>query len=1174
MKKILLILSVFSAFSLFANNETTILRGKKAAEKIANSEVVRLKAFTNIPNYVKFKKGKEIPFTMLERWLNQFHTTEGRHGLKLIKQEVGKLGLTHYRYQQTINGIPVELSAFIAHVKDGLVISMNGEMFSDITVPGNASLSEELALGKALDFIAADLYKWEIEEEEEHLKHEQGDAMATYYPKGELVLINEGGKVEGAIKLAYKFNIYAQKPYSRREIFVDASSGEIVWEETKIHHADAVGSATTAYSGVQTMTTDNNGGTFRLRETGRGNGIETYDMNMGTNYGAAVDFTDNDNNWNNVNADLDEYATDAHWGSEMTYDYFLNEHGRNSIDGAGFVLRSYVHFDLIANGGPSQNNAFWDGQRMTYGDGQGGVTPLTAIDITGHEITHGLTSNTADLIYQDESGALNESFSDIFGNTIERVARPVQNSWEMGEDLNWVIRDMSNPNALNDPDTYFGTNWAPLGGADNGGVHSNSGVQNYWYYLLVNGGTGTNDNSDNYTVSGIGLTDAGSIAFRNLTVYLTQSSEFSDARFYAIQSAIDLFGGCSAEVGATTDAWYAVGVGPAYVPTASSDFDAIIVSSCIAPFTANFNNLSVNGLTFDWDFGDGNTSTLTNPSNTYMNYGTFTVELIADGGLPCGIDTTSKVAYIVIDSTLACATVLPTTGTATTQTACSGTIYDSGGATANYGADEDAIVTVTPVGASTVDLNFLSFDIEPGSNNNCDYDFVEIYNGPTTSSPLIGRYCNDNIPTTVSSTVNSITILFHSDNVVEHGGFEVQWSCNLATQAPAADFTNHVDTTCTGEVFFTDVSTNFPNSWTWDFGDGNGSSTQHPTHVYTTTGVYTVELTSSNVIGTDVETKTNLIYVNIPVAPAVIGDSVCANSSANLSASGSGDLLWYTLSSGGAVVNTGTNYTTPLLTVTTNYFVENVMIAPSLNVGKLDNTGTGSPANVQEHLFFDVSKTIEIVSVNVYSTSSGIRLFQLRSNTGAVLQSKGVLVNGTGLQTIDMNFVVDPGVDYELGPSPTTPSVDLFRNLTNLNYPYQINGLVSITHSSNSLNGGLDHYPYFYDWVVKEIDCASPREQVTAIVDPCTGIDDNTNNSGLKSFINSSNELELSMTNFEEGEYSLVIINALGQVIVTEQINVTSNQQTEIVEMDTKANGMYYVNIYNRKQNYTSKVVK
>lgn len=636
MRKLLVFATVLSFFSASASQEELVLRGTQADAKVLNSEVVRLKNFTNVPNYVQFRRGKEIPFANLESWLSKFYTTDATFGLKLIKAEDDKLGFTHFRYQQTINGIPVELTTYLAHVKDGKIVSVNGNIFGDVNPTANTALNETQALNKALGYINAAQYKWEIQSQEDHLKWEQEDPSATYYPKGELVFMNDKGNIKNTLKLAYKFNIYAQSPLSRREIFVDAITGEIVWEQNMLHDADVTGTASTLYSGTQTITCDNSSGPFRLRETGRGNGIRTYTNNNTTNY-TNTDITNGSTTWTTPNA-----GVDAHWGAEKTYDYYFNVHGRNSIDGNGFALISYVNHDN------NYQNAFWDGTRMTYGDGSGNNTPLTSIDIAGHEITHGLTSNTADLVYSYESGALNESFSDIFGNTIERVERPSQYNWKLGEDLNWIIRDMSNPNSKGDPDTYGGTNWY-TGSNDNGGVHTNSGVQNFWYYLLTEGGSGTNDNNDVYTVSSIGITKSSEVAFRNLTVYLSQNSQYVDARFYAIQSAVDLFGGCSFEVEQVTNAWYAVGVGLPYSATVNSDFNAPALTSCTVPFTVNFNNTSFNASSYTWDFGDGNNSTQSNPSNTYLANGTYTVELIADGGL-CGKDTTVKTAYIVVNT--------------------------------------------------------------------------------------------------------------------------------------------------------------------------------------------------------------------------------------------------------------------------------------------------------------------------------------------------------------------------------------------------------------------------------------------------------------------------------------------------------------------------------------------
>ena len=339
---------------------------------------------------------------------------------------------------------------------------------------------------------------------------------------------------------------------------------------------------------------------------------------------------------------------------------------------------------------------------------------------------------------------------------------------------------MENPNSLGDPDTYMGVNWVPANGPDNGGVHANAGVQNFWYVLLTDGGTGINDNGDAYAVVGVGLTDAAKIAFRNLTIYLTPSSGYSDARFFSIQSAVDLFGGCTSEVEAVTNAWYAVGVGPAYSPTTISDFETVSSPSCFVPFTVDFTNNSLNGTSFEWDFGDGTTSTVVEPSHTYTDFGEYTVQLIVDGGMACGIDTTIIENYIQLDSTLPCLVTLE--GTIPTQTVCAGTLFDSGGMTGDYNSNEFSLVTISPTGASSIDLTFIQFDVE-GFPPTCGTDRLTVYDGPSASSPVIGEYCNINLPPPVLTTSSgSVTLLFQADGNTEGDGFQIDWSCsNLAT---------------------------------------------------------------------------------------------------------------------------------------------------------------------------------------------------------------------------------------------------------------------------------------------------------------------------------------------------------------------------------------------------------
>jgi Zn-dependent metalloprotease len=188
---------------------------------------------------------------------------------------------------------------------------------------------------------------------------------------------------------------------------------------------------------------------------------------------------------------------------------------RNGYDNLGSPFRSYVHFFT------GYNNAFWNVSFMSYGDGNGtNYSPLTTLDVCAHELTHGVTEHSSNLIYANESGALNESFSDIAGVSVDYFANPGGANFLIGEQCYTpatpgdALRYMNNPNLANNPDTYLGTFWYG-GTSDNGGVHTNSGVQNFWYYLLCQGGSGTNDFGFVYNVAGIGINNARQIAYRN-----------------------------------------------------------------------------------------------------------------------------------------------------------------------------------------------------------------------------------------------------------------------------------------------------------------------------------------------------------------------------------------------------------------------------------------------------------------------------------------------------------------------------------------------------------------------------------------------------------------------------------------------------------------------------------
>jgi Zn-dependent metalloprotease len=300
-------------------------------------------------------------------------------------------------------------------------------------------------------------------------------------------------------------------------------------------------------------------GKYRLRETTRGEGIATINAESGLGFINYVDFVQDTFP---IVSENNRAGVSIHWASEITYDYFMETFGRNSYDDKGGAIVSYA--DWIEE--DNRNNASWNGAFAVYGSGDGLVYgSWGAIDVVGHEISHGITDHSANLVYQGESGALNESFSDIFGGAVEFYAEGRdKGDWMMGEDIYknpGAIRSLKNPKALSDPDTYLGEYWYnTINSNDNGGVHTNSGVQNHWFYLLAEGGSGENDDRVPYQVTGIGLDDASAIAYRNLTQYLLPDSRYVDAATYSIQSAEDLFGEESRQAQSVGEAWEAVGI--------------------------------------------------------------------------------------------------------------------------------------------------------------------------------------------------------------------------------------------------------------------------------------------------------------------------------------------------------------------------------------------------------------------------------------------------------------------------------------------------------------------------------------------------------------------------------------------------------------------------------------
>ncbi|WP_405882579.1 M4 family metallopeptidase [Streptomyces sp. NBC_01136] len=469
---------------------------------------------------------------------------------KLIVKDVvqDKDGTTHTRYERTYAGLPVLGGDLVVHEKAGKTEGVTKATKATIKV---ASLKPQVTVAKA---------------EKQALTAAKAAGSAKSQADGARKVIWAGS---GKPVLAYETivgGLQDDGTPNQLHVITDAATGKKLFEYQGIENATGTGK--TLYSGTVSLTTTLSGSTYSLTDASRG-GHKTYNLKHGTSSGTGTLFTNTTNTWGTGTASSSSTdvtaAADAAYGAQETWDFYKNTFGRSGIKNDGVGAYSRVHY------GSSYVNAFWDDSCfcMTYGDGSGNTDPLTSLDVAGHEMSHGVTANTAGLDYSGESGGLNEATSDIFGTGVEFYAN---NASDPGD---YLIGEKININGDGTPLRYMDQPSKDGGSADswsssvgNLDVHYSSGVANHFFYLLsegsgaktINGVSYNSPTSNGSTVTGIGRAKALQIWYKALTTYFTSTTDYAGARAGTLSAASDLYGSSSTEYKTVAAAWSAVNV--------------------------------------------------------------------------------------------------------------------------------------------------------------------------------------------------------------------------------------------------------------------------------------------------------------------------------------------------------------------------------------------------------------------------------------------------------------------------------------------------------------------------------------------------------------------------------------------------------------------------------------
>ncbi|MEU8700252.1 M4 family metallopeptidase [Streptomyces sp. NPDC048680] len=454
-------------------------------------------------------------------------------------------GTTHTRYERTFSGLPV-LGG------DLIVQESKSGATESVTKASKATTAQLKAVDTAAEVAPATAEKQALGA----AKADGSDKTVAEKAPRKVVWM-----ASGTPQLAYETvvgGLQEDGTPNALHVVTDATSGAKLYEWQGIEK----GTGNTEYSGQVTLNTS---GSYNLTDTTRGN-HKTYNLNHGSS-GTGTLFSGSDDIWGDgTPQNAETAAADAHYGAAETWDYYKNVHGRTGIRGDGVGAYSRVHY------GNSYVNAFWDDSCfcMTYGDGSGNASPLTALDVAAHEMTHGVTSNTAGLNYSGESGGLNEATSDIFATAVEFYSNNATDKGDylIGEKID--INGDGTPLRYQDKPSRDGISKdAWYSGIGNIDVHYSSGPANHFFYLLsegsgaktINGVSYDSPTSDGLPVTGIGRAKAELIWFKALTTKFSSTTNYAGARTGTLAAAGELYGTTSAEYTAVANAWAGINVG-------------------------------------------------------------------------------------------------------------------------------------------------------------------------------------------------------------------------------------------------------------------------------------------------------------------------------------------------------------------------------------------------------------------------------------------------------------------------------------------------------------------------------------------------------------------------------------------------------------------------------------